>query len=165
MPTFLDNFRPFLNENLCTQVPTWPSSLLPHNVNQRSKELRWLVRVGMFSENDCLLKNVLAVWCVKIILWRHRHYVSQMTSPKQRHNFFSFWAPPIKISGYANASKVSQKLELQLQAIAARDIARGFLDHSYQSHLSNLGTTNCHFKIVRCECVFNVKFKSFISLL
>jgi len=44
---------------------------------------------------------------------------------------------------------------LQLQAIAARDIARGFLGHSYQSHFSNLGTTYCLFKIVRCECVFN----------
>jgi len=50
----------------------------------------------------------------------------------------------------------SSKLELQLQAIAARDIERGFLGHdSYQSHFSNLGTTNCQFKIVRFECVFN----------
>jgi len=44
---------------------------------------------------------------------------------------------------------------LQLQAIAARDIASGFMGHSYQSHFSNWGTTNCHFKIIRCECVFN----------
>jgi len=47
------------------------------------------------------------------------------------------------------------KLELQLQAIAARDIARGFLGLSYQQpHFSNLGATNYHYKIVRCECNF-----------
>jgi len=34
--------------------------------------------------------------------------------------------------------KSLQKLELQLQAIAKRDIAHGFLGHSYQSHFSNL---------------------------
>jgi len=39
---------------------------LPLNVNQRSRELRWLVRVGMFSQNECLLKNTLVVSCMKI---------------------------------------------------------------------------------------------------
>jgi len=36
------------------------------NVNQFSKEIRWLVRVGMLSQNECLVKNSLAVSCVKI---------------------------------------------------------------------------------------------------
>jgi len=60
-----------------------------------------------------------------------------------------------KILSRLEDTKTNQELELQLQAIAARDNARGFLDHSYQSHFSNLGTTNCHFKIVCCEYVFN----------
>jgi len=52
---------------ICTQVPTCPQSPLPLNVYQRSKELSWLVRVGMFSQSECLLlKNTLAVACVKI---------------------------------------------------------------------------------------------------
>jgi len=35
---------------------------------------------------------------------------------------------------------MQQQLQLQLQAIAATDITRWFLGHSYQSHFSNLGT-------------------------
>jgi len=45
---------------------------LPLNVNQLSKEIRWLVRVGMFSQNECLVKNTLAVLlvsCVKMQGW------------------------------------------------------------------------------------------------
>jgi len=57
------------------------------------------------------------------------------------------------------------ELELQLQAIAARDIEREFLCHSYKSHFSYLGTTNCHIKIVRCECVFNFLWLSLKVLL
>jgi len=38
------------------------------------------------------------------------------------------------------------KLDLQLQAFAARDIARGFLGHSYQLRFSKLGNTNCYLK-------------------
>jgi len=36
------------------------------NVNQRSEELRWLVRVGMFLHNECLLKNTLEVSRMKV---------------------------------------------------------------------------------------------------
>jgi len=51
----------------CTQVPT--DLIHPClSVNQRSNELRLLVtvRVGMFSQNEYLLKNTLAVLCLKI---------------------------------------------------------------------------------------------------
>jgi len=61
----------------------------------------------------------------------------------------------LKFGLLENQPVIYFQLELQLQAIAARDIAHGFLGHSYQTHFSNLGTTNCHFKFVRCECVFN----------
>jgi len=53
MPTFSENFRPFLR----TQAPTWPWSPVPPNLNQSNKELRELVKVGMFSQSECLLKN------------------------------------------------------------------------------------------------------------
>jgi len=33
---------------------------LPLSINQRSRELRWLVRVGLFLKYECLLKNTLA---------------------------------------------------------------------------------------------------------
>jgi len=90
------------------------------------------------------------------------------------------WLHYLPIQLLKTCRDVRQKLELQLQAIAARDITHGFLGYSYQSHFSNLGTTNCYFKIVYCECVlhykrlnfsafkvcwiFYVKFKNFISL-
>jgi len=45
-------------------------SLLPFNVNQRSKELRWLVTVGVFSQKECLVKNTIVVSCVKIQMAR-----------------------------------------------------------------------------------------------
>jgi len=44
-----------------SQDPTWSQSALPLNVNQHSKELRWLVKVGVFSQSKWLLKNPLAV--------------------------------------------------------------------------------------------------------
>jgi len=38
---------------------------LPLNVNQLSKEIRWLVRVGMFSQNECLVreKHISGIMC------------------------------------------------------------------------------------------------------
>jgi len=51
MPTVLENFGPFSSEKLCTQVLTCPQLPLPHIVNQRSEELRWLVTVGMFLQS------------------------------------------------------------------------------------------------------------------
>jgi len=43
---------------------------MPLNINLRGKELRWLVKVGMFSQSECLLKNTSAVSSMKI-QWGH----------------------------------------------------------------------------------------------
>jgi len=49
---FLENLKLFMFEK--------------KNCNQRSNELRWLVRVGMFSQNECLLQNTLEISRMKI---------------------------------------------------------------------------------------------------
>jgi len=52
-----------------------------------------------------------------------------------------------------------------MQAFAARDIARRFLDHSHQFIFNNLGDKNCYFKIFRSKCVLYFKpyFLAFLS--
>jgi len=59
MPIFFENFRLFSSEK--TYVVLKSSLVLNHpcflTVKQRSKELRGLVRVGMFSQSECLLKK------------------------------------------------------------------------------------------------------------
>jgi len=61
MPTILKILGHFRAKNFVL----WSLSL-PLNVKQRSNELRWLVRVGMFSQNECLLQNSLEISCMKI---------------------------------------------------------------------------------------------------
>jgi len=67
MPNFLENIRLFLWEKLCFQVPTDLNYPLPLYVYQRRKRtLQWLVGVGIFLQNECLLKNTLVKSYVKI---------------------------------------------------------------------------------------------------
>jgi len=50
----------FRAKEICTPVLICLQSLFPINVNQHSKELRWLVRAGKLLQSECLLKNTLA---------------------------------------------------------------------------------------------------------
>jgi len=57
MITFLENSSPFS----CTQPPTCSQSPLFLTVNQHSKELRWLVRVGnwnVFTKRGLVEKHI-----------------------------------------------------------------------------------------------------------
>jgi len=88
----------FVRKNLCPG-PHLALSPLSLNVNQRSKELWvwWLVSVGVFSQNQSLMKNTLAVSCLKIqergarplLLPLPMHMIMQLVRTK-KNNRISF---------------------------------------------------------------------------
>jgi len=55
---YLKNFKYSRVKQLCAQVfPLGFNRPMSLNVNQRNEELRWLARVGMFSQNKSLHKH------------------------------------------------------------------------------------------------------------
>jgi len=68
MTTFSKNVRSFSCEKTLYSGLQHLALIIPasYDINQLSKELRWLAGAEMFSQNECLVKNILAVSCVKI---------------------------------------------------------------------------------------------------
>jgi len=65
MPTFSEKFQTILCEKILFSGCRL-SSITSSSVSQHIKELKRLVRVGMFSKCECSLKNTLIISCTKI---------------------------------------------------------------------------------------------------
>jgi len=88
MPNFLENFRPFSCEKTLNSEPPCPWSTRPLYVNQRSKELRWLVgklRLDVFTKRVFVEKHI------RGIMYENprgaRHPCPPLPTPMSRYYF------------------------------------------------------------------------------